>query len=86
MGRDAGGFDAVAARRKVIFSEMYLGLDNGELIVEVTQMVVLSVVMLDFGGGIPIVEVGAGVAECVEGRGWADEESVEPYGKGLSDI
>jgi hypothetical protein len=34
-GQDAGGFDAVMARCEVVFSKMYLGLDDGELVAKV---------------------------------------------------
>jgi hypothetical protein len=32
MGRDAGGFNLVPTRHKVVLSEMHLGLDNGEFV------------------------------------------------------
>jgi hypothetical protein len=70
----------VASRCEVIFSEMHLGLDDGELVAEVSESVVLATVALQFGGGVPIVEVGDGTAEGVEGGGWANEKGVEPYG------
>jgi hypothetical protein len=60
VGRDAGGFDAIAACREVVFSKMYLGLDDGEFVTEVTQAVVLSAVAFDLSGGVPIVKVGDG--------------------------
>jgi hypothetical protein len=81
-----GGFKAVTSRCEVIFSEMHLGLDDGEFVAEVSESIVLATEALQFGGGIPVIEVSDGVAECVEGRGWADEEGVEPYGKGLDDV
>jgi hypothetical protein len=71
---------------EVIFSEMHLSLDNGEFVAEVLESIILATEVLQFGGGIPIVEVGDGAVECVEGRGWAGEEGVEPYGKGFSDV
>jgi hypothetical protein len=77
-GWDAGGFDAIAARREVVLSEMYLSLDNGELVAEVMQSVVLLAVSLNFGGGVRIVEVSNGAAECVVGGGGTIEQSVEP--------
>jgi hypothetical protein len=36
VGWNAGGFNAVAACRKVVLSEMYLGLDDGEFVAEMT--------------------------------------------------
>jgi hypothetical protein len=68
-GQDAGGFDAITARHEVIFSEMNLGLNDGELVAEVVQSIVLSTVMLDFSGGVPVVKVGNGATEGVIGRG-----------------
>jgi hypothetical protein len=64
-----GGFNVVPACREVVFSKMYLGLDDGELVVEVAQAVILSMVTFDFGSGIPVVEVSNGAAEGVVGRG-----------------
>jgi hypothetical protein len=85
-GWDASGLDAVVSRCEVILSEMYLGLDDGELIAEMSELVVLATESFDFSGGIPIVKVGDGAAEHVESRGWAVEKGVEPYGYGLSDV
>jgi hypothetical protein len=85
-GRDAGSFKAVTSRCEVVFSEVHLGLDDGKFVAEVSESIVLAMEALQFGGGVPIVEVGNGAAECVKGRGWADEEGVEPYGKGLGDV
>jgi hypothetical protein len=85
-GRDAGGLDAVSACREIVFSEMYFGLDDGEFVVEVVESVVLTAVSLDFGGGIPVVEVGNGVTECVVGGSGAVKERVEPSGNWLGDV
>jgi hypothetical protein len=65
---------------------MYLGLDNGELVAEVPESIVLTMKSFDLSGGVPIVEVGDGATECVEGGSWAIEEGVEPYGEWLRDI
>jgi hypothetical protein len=81
-----GGFKAVASCCEVIFSKMHLGLNDGELIAEVPESIVLATVVLQFGGGVPIVEVGDGVVEGVEGGGWTNEKGVEPYGQGFGDI
>jgi hypothetical protein len=86
MGRDAGGFNAVAARREVVFNEVNLGLDEGKFVTEVVQSIVLATVPLDFGGGVPVIEVSDGVAECVIGRGRAIEQSVEPDRERLGDV
>jgi hypothetical protein len=73
VGRDAGGFDAIAACRKIVLSEMHLSLDDGELIAEMTQSVVLSMVAFDFSSGVPVVKVGNGTTESMVGRGGAIE-------------
>jgi hypothetical protein len=86
VGQNVGGFKAVTGCCEVVFSKMHLGLDDGELVAEVSESVVLATEALQFGGGIPVVEVGDSAVECVEGGGWADEESVEPYWKGLGDV
>jgi hypothetical protein len=85
-GRDAGGFDAVARCCQIIFGKMYLSLYDGELIAKVSESIVLSTVALQFGGGVPVVEVGDGAAEGMEGGGWPKEEGLEPAGEWLGDI
>jgi hypothetical protein len=86
VGRNAGGFKTVVGRYEVVFSKMHLGLDDGEFIVEMSESIVLATVALQFGSGVPIVEVGNSVSECVESGGWTDEEGVEPTGEGFGDI
>jgi hypothetical protein len=86
VGRDAGSFNTVSARCEIVFNEMHLGLDDGEFVTEVTESVVLTVVLLDFGGGISVVEVGNGTSKCVVGRSGAVEECIEPGGSWLSNI
>jgi hypothetical protein len=76
----------IAACRKVILSKMHLGLDDGKLIAEMAQSVILSTVMLDFGGSVPVIKVGNGVMEGVVGGGGAVEQSVEPDRDGLGDV
>ena len=71
---------------EVIFSKMHLSLDDGEFVVEMSELVVLATVTLQFGSGVPIVKVGNGMAEGVEGGGWTDEKGVEPYGQGIGDV
>jgi hypothetical protein len=85
-GRNVGGFKAVAGCREVVFSKMHLGLDDSKLVAEVSESIVLATVALQFGGGVPIIEVGDGASECVEGGGRTDEESVEPAREGFSDV
>jgi hypothetical protein len=76
----------MARRCQVVFSEMNLGLYDGEFVAEVSETVVLSTVALQFGGGVPVVEVGDGAAEGMEGWGWPDEEGLEPTRERLSDV
>jgi hypothetical protein len=65
---------------------MNLGLNDGELVAEVVQSIVLSTVTLDFSGGVPVVKVGNGATEGVVGGGRAIEQSVEPDRDGLGDV
>ena len=76
----------VVSHCEVIFSKMHLGLDDGELVAEVSESVVLSTAALQFGGGIPVVEVGDGAAEGMEGWGRTDEEGLEPAREWLGDV
>jgi hypothetical protein len=86
VGRDAGSFNMVVSHCEVVFSEMHLGLDDCELVAEVTESVVLTAELLDFGGGISVVEVGNSVVESVEGGSRAIEEGVEPDGEWFGDV
>jgi hypothetical protein len=65
---------------------MHLGLDNGKLIMEMAESVVLAVELLNFGGGVPIVEVGNSASEHVIGRGRTIEKGVEPCGDGFGNL
>jgi hypothetical protein len=87
-GWDACGFNfnAVAAGRKVILNKMDLGLDDGEFIVEVSELVVGASVLLDFGCCIPVIEVSNGATESVVHGSGAVEEGVEPNRHWLSDV
>jgi hypothetical protein len=71
---------------QIVFGEMDLSLNDGELIAEVSESVVLSTVTLQFGGGIPVVEVGDGAAEGMEGWGRSDKEGLEPARECLGDL
>jgi hypothetical protein len=42
-------------------------LDDGKLVVEVVEAVILALVALDFSSSIPIIEVGDSVTERVVG-------------------
>jgi hypothetical protein len=85
-GRYAGSFEAMARCCQIVLGEMDLSLYNGEFIAEVSESIVLSMVALQFCGGVPIIEVGDGAAESVERWGWSDEEGLEPAGEWLGDI
>ena len=65
---------------------MHLGLNDGNFVAEMAESVVLAAEPLDFGSGVPIIEVGNGVSECVVGGGWTVEEGVEPRGEGVGDV
>jgi hypothetical protein len=71
---------------QIVFGEMDLSLYDGELVAEVSESVVLSTVALQFGRGIPVVEVGHGAAEGMEGWGRTDEEGLEPAREWLGDV
>jgi hypothetical protein len=71
---------------QIVLGEMDLSLYNGEFIAEVSESVVLSSVALQFSGGVPVVEVGDGASEGMEGRSWPDEEGLEPAWEWLGDI
>jgi hypothetical protein len=85
-GWDAGSFKAVTGRSEIVFSEVYFGLDDSELVAEVSELVILATIALQFGGGIPVVEVSDGATECVKGGGWTDKEGVEPNREGFGDV
>jgi hypothetical protein len=76
----------MARCRHIVLGEMDLSLYNGEFVTEVSESIVLSTVALQFGGGVPVVEVGDGPSEGVEGRSWPDEEGLEPAREWLGDI
>ena len=71
---------------QVVLGEMDLSLYNGELVAKVSESVVLSTVALQFGGGVPVVEVGDCAAEGMEGGGRSGEEGLEPAGEWLGDV
>ena len=76
----------MARRRQIVFDEVNFGLNERELVAEVAEAVVLASVALQFGGGVPVIEVGDGAAESVEGRGWSAEQTLEPTGEWLGDV
>jgi hypothetical protein len=76
----------MARCRHIVFGEMDLSLYNSEFVTEVSESVILSMVALQFGRGVPVVEVGDGATESVEGGGWSDEEGLEPAREWLGDI
>ena len=58
---------------QIVLNEMDFGLHEREFVAEMSEAVVLSSIALQLGGGIPVVEVGNGAAEGVEGRGRSAE-------------
>jgi hypothetical protein len=76
----------MACCRQIVFGEMDLSLYDGELVTEVSESIVLSAVALQLGGGIPVIEIGDGTAEGVEGWGRPDKEGLEPARKWLGDV
>src|SRR5579863_6409972 len=80
---DVGGLDTMAAALKALFSQEELGTYLIKLCVELTLGVVEVSVSLDLGDISPVVELGNGGGEGVEGRSGAVEEEEEPGGHGL---
>src|SRR5579863_808610 len=80
---DAGGLDTMAAGLEALFCQEELGTYLIELGVELALGVIEVSVSLNFGDVPPIVELGNGGAEGVEGRCGAVEEEKEPGGQGL---
>src|SRR5579863_9914888 len=73
----------MAAALEVLFSQDELGTYLIELRVELAFDVVEVLVSLDFGDIPPVVELGNGGVEGVEGQHWPVEEEEEPGGHGL---
>ena len=80
---DTGGLDTMAAALEALFSQEELGTYLIELRVKLALGVVEVSVSLDFGDVSPVVELGNGGAEGVEGRCRAIEKEEEPGGQGL---
>src|SRR5579863_6798327 len=81
---DAGSLDTMAAALEALFSQDELGTYLIELRVELVFDVVEVSVSLDFGDIPPVVELGNGGVEGVEGRRWPVEKEEEPGGHGLN--
>jgi hypothetical protein len=71
---------------QIVFGEMDLSLYDGELVAAVSESIVLSTVTLQLGRGVPVVEVGDGAVEGMEGWGRPNEEGLEPARKWLGDV
>src|SRR5579863_4552506 len=80
---DAGGLDTMAAALEALFSQDELGTYLIELRVELTFDVVEVLVSLDLSDVSPVVELGNGGAEGVEGQCRAVEKEEEPGGQSL---
>src|SRR5580693_1602572 len=65
LGQEVHSFDAVAAGSKVVLHKMNFGLDNGEFVMEVSELIVGASVTFNFSQRIPVVKVGNGTTEGV---------------------
>ena len=81
--RDTGGLDTMAAALEALFSQEELGTYLIELRVKLALGVVEVLVSLDFGNVSPVVKLGNGRVEGVEGRRRAIEKEEEPGGHSL---
>ena len=77
---DTGSFDVMVAGLEPLFSQDKLGMYLIELHIELTLDVVEVLVSLDLGNVTPIVELGNGGVEGVEGWRRAIEKEEEPGG------
>jgi hypothetical protein len=76
--------NVVATGGEVIFDQVYLGLDDGKLVVQMAEAVIVATEAFDLSVHIPVIEVGHGGAEGMKGRGRSVEEGVEPAWERLS--
>ena len=75
---NVGGFDAVVTGLLLILTQLELGTNILELVLEVTALVVEGAIALDLRKGVPLVQVGDGrTKRVVRGHG-AVEEVEEP--------
>jgi hypothetical protein len=74
----------MAAGSEVVFDEVNLGLYDRKFVAEVAQAVIEAAVAFDLSRGFPMLEIGNGGAEGVEGRSGAIEQGVEPTREWLS--
>src|SRR5579863_8703276 len=81
--RDMGSLDMMAAALEALFSQEELGMYLIELHVELALSVVEVLVSLDLSDVSPVVKLGNGRAEGVEGQCQAVEKEEEPGGHGL---
>ena len=81
--RDAGGLDTMAAGLLSILTQLELGTNILELVLEVAALVVEGAVALDLREGVPLIQVGDGQTKrVVRGCGPIDEVE-EPRWDGL---
>src|SRR5579863_5731136 len=80
---DMGGLDTMAAALEALFSQEELGTYLIEFCVELALGVVEVSVSLNLGDISPVIELGNGGAEGVEGRCGTVEEEEEPGGQSL---
>ena len=75
---DAGGFDAVTTGLLSILTQSELGTKILELVLEVAALIVEGAIALDFGKGVPLVQVGDGRTKHVVRGRWSIKKVEEP--------
>jgi hypothetical protein len=73
-------FDAVAAHMEGVIDKLELGVVVVPLALKAAALVINLTIVFDLYKRVPALLVHHCFAECVEGRGWACEEIVEPGG------
>jgi hypothetical protein len=85
-GRKVGCFHVVASSSKHITDEPELSSDFLKLSSEVSVMVIIAPVAINFGDDGPVVEVVGGFAEGMKCGSGTSEEVMEPGQHGLGDF
>ena len=76
----------VLAHLEGVIDKLEFGVEVIPLTLEVAVLVVESTIVFNLCKRVPTLLVCHCFAECVEGRGWAREEIVEPGGYWVSSI
>ena len=84
--RKVSCLDAVSAHLKGVIDELELGVEVVPLAFEAAVLVIELMIVFNFRKRVPALLVCHCFAECVEGRGRAHEEIVEPGGYWVSSI